>query len=163
LNSTLASHVTETVEAHQFPAKLLQLGVEESSMLDRDGDPRRELICITGTGVRLVLNGFGDRVRRMRLLTELPLRGVVIAPQLTAELGDKPPAGATKPMIQTLIEFATALKLEVTVPSVDTREQREKVRKFGGTHVHGDVTGRPGPASTVEELLRVAPQEIRAV
>jgi EAL domain-containing protein (putative c-di-GMP-specific phosphodiesterase class I) len=66
-------------------------------------------------------------------------------------------------MIQTLIELATALKMDVTIPSVDTREQREKVRKMGGTHVHGDVTGRPGPASTVEELLHVVPQEIRAV
>jgi PAS domain S-box-containing protein len=163
LNSTLASHVTDTMDTHQFPAHLLQLGVEESSMLDRNGDPRRELISITGTGVRLVLNGFGDRVRRMRLLTELPLRGVVIAPQLTAELADKPAATGTKPMIQTLIELATALKMDVTIPSVDTREQREKVRKMGGTHVHGDVTGRPGPASTVEELLHVVPQEIRAV
>ncbi|TCO50683.1 EAL domain-containing protein [Actinocrispum wychmicini] len=163
LTSGLVGQVSEALDTYRFPANLLQLGMEETTMLDRNGSPRPELIAITGTGTRVVLNGFGDRVRRIRLLGDLPIVGVVTAPQLTPELTDHPAHATTKPMIQTLIELASTLKLQVTIPGVDTREQREKARKFGGTHHHGVLTGRPGPESVVADRVRATPHEVRAV
>nr|WP_042183489.1 EAL domain-containing protein [Kibdelosporangium sp. MJ126-NF4]CEL15550.1 Sensory box/GGDEF family protein [Kibdelosporangium sp. MJ126-NF4]CTQ98216.1 Sensory box/GGDEF family protein [Kibdelosporangium sp. MJ126-NF4] len=164
LTDALVAHLDAVVNHYRFPAKLLQIGVPETSVFDHEVCPWREIFGVGGTGVRLVVNGVGERASRVRQLTGLTLSGVVLDPRLVTDLSPIPGTRQSegRSAIETLIEVAKARQLETTVPGISTPELRKKVGNLGAKYIQGDLTGQPGTVAELESLVRDA-QEIHAV
>ncbi|ONI76964.1 hypothetical protein ALI144C_33120 [Actinosynnema sp. ALI-1.44] len=166
LTDTLFAHLAAELARYRFPERLLQLSVPVSALLDDDGRSWRELVGLTGNGIALIINGFGEHLNRMPRLTGTPFNGAVLDPQLAANLFSQSAPTAqdveTKPVVQALIECADTLSLETTVPGISTREQRDAVRRLGATLIEGDLTGCAGTEADLEAVVSRS-MEIHAV
>jgi EAL domain-containing protein (putative c-di-GMP-specific phosphodiesterase class I) len=143
LPAQVAAVLTDT----GLPPQLLHLELAESAVLGAASGPVDALSGLAGTGVRLVVDGFGTGYSHLARLTRLPVSELKIPPSL---LADVPGHDRILPAI---ISLAHAMGLAVAAEGVRTRAQVELLRTLRCDIGQGPWFGAPMSADEVTELL----------
>jgi diguanylate cyclase (GGDEF)-like protein/PAS domain S-box-containing protein len=137
-----------------LPARLMELELTESILLDDAADAQRRLADLCALGVRLALDDFGTGYSSLAYLRDLPLHRLKLDRTFIAPL---PTATRQAAIVHAVVQMAHALKLDVVAEGVETGAQAEFLRATGCGVAQGYLFGRPmEPARVAERIAQQA-------
>ena len=110
------------------------------------------LVRLSAMGLRLSLDGFGERSSNQDLLAKLPLFQVKLAHSLVQRLG---PNNASEAAAQAALALAQRSQVMVIASGVETLEQRALLVQNGCQHFMGYLFSAPVPARQLKPLLHM--------
>src|SRR5690606_4512329 len=129
------------------------------TVLLRDSDHvLRELEQLDLLGVRVVMDDFGTGYSSLGYLWRFRFAGLKIDRSFVMALDGGNEAIAS--VVRTIITLGRVLGMRITAEGVETAQQAERLRSMGCDRLHGDLFGRPGPASVAAQTNR--PHEAHA-
>jgi diguanylate cyclase (GGDEF)-like protein len=131
----------------------LVLEVTESSVIQNPELTIPKLDRIVATGVKLVLDDFGEGHSSLGHIRRLPIEGLKIARPFVRELAD--PAGDPR-LVHGIVELARSLELRLVAEGIEEAEQRDALNALGCPLGQGFLFSRPLEAAAFESLLRAA-------
>jgi len=108
------------------------------------GHPRLQAL-----GVSLAIDDFGTGYSCLSYLPNLPFNALKIDRSFMSQIESRPEIRA---MVNSLVNLAHNFGMQVIVEGIETQEQLEIVRQFGGNEVQGFLLGMPMPDPTSEIL-----------
>ena len=142
--------VADTLAETGLEPNALVLEVTESSVMQNPELTIPKLERLVGTGVRLVLDDFGEGYSSLSHIRRLPIHGLKIARPFVRELGD--PAGDPR-LVRGIIELARRLELDLVAEGIELRAQREALQAFGCRLGQGFLFARPQPIEPFLDVL----------
>jgi EAL domain-containing protein (putative c-di-GMP-specific phosphodiesterase class I) len=142
--------VRDALQRHGVPARLLELELTESMLID---DPQAAVAMLTrlkGIGVTLSLDDFGTGYSSLGYLRQFPIDALKIDKCFVDEIEAGPDGGA---IVDAVIALAHRLDLAVVAEGVETPQQRAYLERQGCDHLQGYLVGRPMPAELFEPLM----------
>jgi diguanylate cyclase (GGDEF)-like protein len=138
---------------------LLQLELTETVMLTGVHRAAETMQRLRSLGVGFAIDDFGTGYSCLSYLPTLPFDAMKIDRGFVRDLERKPESRA---MVNSLIALGHNIGVRVIVEGVETKEQLDLIKKFGGNEIQGYLTGRPtpDPASQLASSLQ-APDSIR--
>ena len=130
---------------------LLELELTETSFMEVSSDHGDALRRLHDTGLRLAIDDFGTGYSSLEYLGSLPVDRIKIAQTFMLNLTARPINGT---IVKTAISMAHELGLDAIVEGVETAEQVELIRSWGGHKVQGFYFSKPMRAGDVAALLR---------
>ena len=131
---------------------LLELELTETSFMEVSSEHGDALRRLRDAGLRLAIDDFGTGYSSLEYLGRLPVDRIKIAQTFMLNLTSRPINGT---IVKTAISMAHELGLDAVVEGVETAEQVELIRSWGGHKVQGFYFSKPMPAGDVAALLRV--------
>lgn len=122
---------------------------EKTVLADLDGSIVK-MDALKRLGVRLAIDDFGMGCSSLSQLTQLPLDQLKIDPALVHDIGVKP---TDEVIVQTLIDVARHLGMEVMAEGVETEAQHAFLGQHGCHAFQGYLFGKPLPKREFEQLL----------
>ncbi|MDT8991047.1 EAL domain-containing protein [Curvibacter sp. APW13] len=141
--------VLEVVERFGVAAHLLKLEITESMVLDLE-DTSEKIRALSARGVRFSMDDFGTGYSSLLGLTRLPLAQLKIDQSFVQSMGERPSDAI---VVQTVINMALSLELEVIAEGVETEEQRDFLARHGCHLFQGYLYSRPVPIAEFEAYL----------
>jgi diguanylate cyclase (GGDEF)-like protein len=132
------------------PGRLI-LEVTESSVMQNADVTIAKLDRVSGTGVRIALDDFGEGYSSLGQLRELPIDILKIARPFVRELTDDQHDPA---LVRGIIELARSLGLRLVAEGIEYPEQQAILRAFDCPLGQGFLFARPLEAQGLREMLR---------
>ncbi len=128
---------------------LLQLELTETIMLTGVHQAVETMNRLRALGVGFAIDDFGTGYSCLTYLPALPFDSMKIDRSFVRDLHVKPESRA---MVNSLVALAHNIGIRVIVEGVETDEQLELIKTFGGNEIQGYLLGRP-TADPVSQLL----------
>jgi EAL domain-containing protein (putative c-di-GMP-specific phosphodiesterase class I) len=135
-----------------LPRSALRLEITESLTLDESEDVDRVLTDLQALGVALSMDDFGTGYSSFSILTRVPWSEIKLDRSLTSQYAD--PRG--REMLRAIINYGTALSVDVIAEGIETVAQLQAVQALGCRYAQGFLLGRPQPISAIARILRRA-------
>ena len=145
----------EAIRLCDAPARLLELEVTESILLEDVGFARTRLQRLRDAGFSIALDDFGTGYSSLSYLKELPLDRIKIDRSFISDL-DMSPRG--RALLSSIVTLCRALLLEITAEGVETEAQLDLVQAEGIDEVQGYYFYRPMAIADFTRLLQQAPK-----
>ncbi|MGZ4734449.1 MAG: sensor domain-containing protein [Acidimicrobiia bacterium] len=126
--SDLASTVREALDQARLPARVLELEVTESVLMNPSHSALSQLDEIEALGVRLTLDDFGTGYASVTSLRTLAFHQVKIDRSFVAGIPDQTQDTL---IVDAIVRLARGLGLEVVAEGVETAEQADTLRAMG--------------------------------
>lgn len=140
------------VDPHQ-----LVIEVTESVFFEDECQVRRQLVQLRSAGVRVALDDFGTGYSSLGRLQDLPVDTLKIDQSFVAMIR----TGTERlPILNSMIDMAHGLGLNVTAEGVETREQAEYLMARGCNLLQGYLFSRPQPADSLGTALAASARTI---
>jgi diguanylate cyclase (GGDEF)-like protein/PAS domain S-box-containing protein len=147
LEQNIAAILAETA----LSPELLELEITETSFIGASRGQDDVLLRLRKAGLRIAIDDFGNGYSSLDYLSRFPVDRIKIAQNFVFNLT----AGSrSAPIVKASIGLAHDLGLDVIVEGVETAEQLELIRSFGGHKVQGFYFSKPLPAGEMAALLR---------
>lgn len=130
--------VLRVLREAQLNPDVLQLEIPEDECT-ADADLLVNLSLLRSHGVRIVVDHFGRDDASMARVSRFPVDGLKLDPSLLQGLREHSPSG--RAMIESVIRFAQALELEVTVDGVANETDLRTATSLGGQFLQGELMG----------------------
>jgi diguanylate cyclase (GGDEF)-like protein len=137
----LPSLVAETLARTGLPARLLELELTETALIEQNEQAIERLFAVRRLGVRIALDDFGTGYSSLARLQQLPLDALKIDRSFIAEIG----TGSGTDFVRTIIELGRILGLDVICEGVETGQQLAALHELGCDRMQGYLLGRPLP------------------
>ncbi len=150
LERDLVEVVAEALADHDLAPDRLTLEVTESMLIEGSESVSLNLLRLRELGVRFALDDFGTGYASLAYLKRLPLDVVKIDRSFTSGLGANP---TDLSIVAAVLRLSRALGLRTVAEGVESLAQLEVLADLRCDLVQGFHIGRPGDASTVDDLL----------
>ena len=130
----LAECVNDALRASGLPARLLELQLTESMLMQGGTQTEAVLGKLGGIGVRLSIDDFGTGYSRLGQLKDSPIDKLKIAQSFFYR-------GTDATAIRTIIAMARSLDMTVIAEGVETEAQLELLRELGCDQYQGHLAG----------------------
>jgi EAL domain-containing protein (putative c-di-GMP-specific phosphodiesterase class I) len=110
------------------------------------------LADLQALGVALSIDDFGTGYSSFSILTRVPWAEIKLDRSLTSQYAD--PRG--REMLRAIINYGTALSVDVIAEGIETVAQLQAVQALGCRYAQGFLLGRPQPMSAIARNLRRA-------
>ncbi|MCU7810513.1 MAG: EAL domain-containing protein, partial [Candidatus Thiodiazotropha sp. (ex Notomyrtea botanica)] len=134
-----------------FPARLLELEITESLLMESGCKAIEQLFDIKKMGVGLSMDDFGTGHSSMSQLKHLPIQKLKIDRSFIRDIPDDPNDAA---ITRSIIALGHAMDLKVLAEGVETEKQRDFLKKENCDALQGYYLGRPVTADVFETLLK---------
>lgn len=135
----------------------LEIEMTEQQALDI-GDNFRNIDALRQRGVSFALDDFGKGYSALSCLRTLPINKVKIDQGF---LRDLPQDQTSSVMVESLINIAHALNLDVVAEGVETPEQAEFLCRCGCSEMQGFLFANPRPAEEMTHWLKTGQQPMQ--
>ncbi len=146
VHQVLASALTR----HRIDARLIEVEITESAMMDEQNRAVEQLSAIRALGVRLLVDDFGTGYSSLSQLQKFAMDGLKIDRAFTMELGRSEQGEV---FVRAILSMAHALGMSVVAEGVETREQLDILRVLQCNEVQGYFISRPVPAEQMLALM----------
>jgi EAL domain-containing protein (putative c-di-GMP-specific phosphodiesterase class I) len=147
----LEQNIAATLAETALSPELLELELTETSFIGASRGHDDVLLRFRKAGLRIAIDDFGNGYSSLDYLSRFPVDRIKIAQNFVFNLT----AGSRSALIvKASIGLAHDLGLDVIVEGVETAEQLELIRSFGGHKVQGFYFSKPLPAGEMAALLR---------
>ena len=140
LDADFEQMVADTLAETGLTPDALVLEVTESSVMMNADVTIPKLDRIVETGVRLVLDDFGEGHSSLSHIRRLPVEGLKIARPFVKELAD--PEGDPR-LVRGIVELAHSLGLRMVAEGIETPAQRDALSVLGCPLGQGFLFARP--------------------
>jgi len=150
LEKDFASTVEQVLIDTGLPAKMLELEITESTLMEHAQDTLAVLDRLRSLGVRLTIDDFGTGYSSLSYLKRFPVDIIKIDRSFVRDIpGDADDAA----IVTGIIALAHSLRLEVVAEGVETREQLEFLRSKSCDILQGFYLSKPVPAQQLEDEI----------
>lgn len=134
-----------------IPATNLIIELTESSVIPEQDKPTSALKQLKEMGIRIMIDDFGAGQTSLSYLALLPVAGLKIDRAFIVNLLDND--SSNNAIIQSVIELAHKLKLEVISEGVENLEQLRYLQSINCDHIQGFYLSKPQNIYKIEEYL----------
>ena len=147
----LVTLVRQVLDDTGLPARLLELELTESQLLDDVENAITTCRQLRELGVSLAIDDFGTGYSSLSYLKRFPVDYVKIDRAFVAELDQ---CGEDAAIVRAIIAMAHSLELKVVAEGVETEPQRDFLRAQGCDEIQGYLLSPPVEAVRFVQLLR---------
>ena len=147
----LASQVQQVLKETGLPARLLELELTESQLLDNVESVIATLQQLHALGVKLAIDDFGTGYSSLSYLKRFPVDYVKIDQTFIRDLSQ---GGEDAAITRAIIALAHNLELKVVAEGVETQDQLDFLRLQGCDEIQGYLISRPIEALDFVQVLR---------
>ncbi len=145
-----ADDVASILRSCKLPARLLELELTESMLLEHSPTVSTNIEALQELGVTLSVDDFGTGYSSLAYLKRFPISTLKIDRAFVAELDEEHSDDA---IIRAIIAMAHSLSLNVVAEGVEHERQLEFLKANGCDEVQGYLISRPIPADEFTALL----------
>lgn len=146
----LVSQVRQVLDETGLPARLLELELTESQMLDDIENAIDTCRQLRAMGVSLAIDDFGTGYSSLSYLKRFPVDYVKIDKSFVAELEQ---SGEDAAIIRAIIAMAHSLELKVVAEGVETQGQMDFLMAHGCDEIQGYLLSAPVEAAGIVKML----------
>lgn len=143
----LVTQVASVLSSLDFPAASLELEITESMTMNVD-HTLQALKGLKALGLRISVDDFGTGYSSLSYLQHFPIDQLKIDQSFVRKIGE----ANAGPIVETIIDLAHHLQLDVLAEGVETEEQLEFLRLRGCNLVQGFLLSRPLVGGKVRSL-----------
>jgi len=159
-NHGLPLKVASTLASSGLSPHRLELEVTEAVLIRDDEIALAILHQLRAIGVRIALDDFGTGYSSLSYLQRFPFDKIKIDRCFVNDIVD---SDGSAPIVQAVVNIATARRMTTTAEGVETAPQREALRALGCTEMQGYLFSAARPAEAIRQLLRASPDPLVAV
>nr|WP_274519816.1 MULTISPECIES: bifunctional diguanylate cyclase/phosphodiesterase [unclassified Halorhodospira] len=141
-NGNIEKTVLRTLEQTGLPARHLELEITESTIMDLTPRTLERLAALRRAGVSLSIDDFGTGYSSLLYLKRLPINRVKIDRGFIWDMETTP---ESRSIVETILQLAHVLGLEVVAEGVETLQQRDQLIDAGCRVGQGFLWARPEP------------------
>ncbi|NLW04628.1 MAG: EAL domain-containing protein [Pseudomonadaceae bacterium] len=146
----LLQQVNELLDKYELPARMLELELTESTLMEDAEAAIIEMQNLRNRGVSLAIDDFGTGYSSLSYLQRFPLDILKIDRSfLMTDQGNKNQGTLTK----AIIALGHGLGMRVVAEGVEEQQQLEELKLLGCDFAQGFIISRPVPAAKFTELL----------
>ncbi len=149
--SNLVESVQHALEDTGFEARLLELEITESAVMNDPEESIRTLERLSEMGVLISVDDFGTGYSSMSYLRRLPIDKLKIDRSFIGEITARADDAL---IVQAIVSLAHSLRLKVIAEGVETTEQLDFLRAIGCDQYQGFHFSRPLPVREFLTLIR---------
>jgi diguanylate cyclase (GGDEF)-like protein/PAS domain S-box-containing protein len=150
-HSDIGALITAVLSETQYPAKLLELELTESGLMENQDQVVELLNSLRALGVRLAIDDFGTGYSSLAYLKRFPLDILKIDKSF---IDDIPQNNDDKEIAATIVAIGHTLGFKVLAEGVETVEQLDFLNTQGCDLYQGYLKSRPLPGEDFAILLR---------
>lgn len=147
IRSGVQNIVVDLLEERNLSPSVLVLELTETTLLNTGTEVKLVLQQLAEYGIAIQLDDFGTGYSSLTHLHDLPINGVKIDRSF---LFDYPNDSRSIALIETVMDIASRLGLEVVTEGIETNAQSNWITTIGSRYGQGYLYGKPSPASTCE-------------
>ena len=147
----LERDIAECISECGLPARLLELELTESVLMEASREHNDLLLRFRKAGYRIAIDDFGSGYSSLDYLRRYPVHRMKIAQRFTADIGPMPGNNA---IVRAALGLGRELDIEVVVEGVETSAQLELLKAWGCLTVQGFHFARPLNVPDITKLLR---------
>ena len=147
----LVEEVCALLEEFDLPARLLQLELTESTLMEDAEAATQEMKSLRTRGISLAIDDFGTGYSSLSYLQRFPLD--VLKIDRSFLISDTAEA-AEGTLTRAIIALGHGLGMQVVAEGVEEQEQLDALKALGCDFAQGYVISRPAPASSLTALLQ---------
>ena len=133
------------------PARLLELEITETTLMQDIDETQARLQEISAMGVQLVIDDFGTGYSSLSYLKRFPVHKLKIDQTFVREVTSDPDDAA---IVTAIIGLAKSLELEILAEGVETCEQLDVLLGLGCERFQGFLFSRPLLPARADEIFR---------
>jgi EAL domain-containing protein (putative c-di-GMP-specific phosphodiesterase class I) len=150
-HGVLADTVTAALRESGLDARLLELELTETMLMEHADATLASLHDLSAMGIQLAIDDFGTGYSSLSYLTRFPIDTLKIDRSFVRDITRDSDDAA---IVQAVIAMARSLALTVVAEGVETREQLEFLRRNRCDEIQGYYFSRPLSAEALGQLLR---------
>jgi diguanylate cyclase (GGDEF)-like protein/PAS domain S-box-containing protein len=133
------------------PARLLELEITETTLMQDIQETQARLQEISAMGVQLAIDDFGTGYSSLSYLKRFPVHKLKVDQSFVRDLTFDPDDAA---IVTAIVGLAKSLGLETLVEGVETREQLDILLGLGCERFQGSLFSRPLLPDRADEIFR---------
>ncbi len=149
-SSGFSRRVKEVLAKIELPPAMLELGLTETIMSDRNENTVAALQELKDIGIYLSVDDFGNSYSPMSYLSHYPLDEVRIDRSFVANCDKGEREGR---LVAAIVSMAKSLDLKVVAEGVETEEQFRFLRSKGASVMQGYLFSKPVAADALKPML----------
>lgn len=150
LDRRIVSRIADILEETRVDPNQLVIELTESTLMNNIDLVLNILQEIKNYGIKVALDDFGTGYSSLSYLKNLPIDYLKIDRSFLKDITSNPRSAA---LVQTMIQLANSLGIEVVTEGIEEEEQLQLVREFGSSEVQGYFISKPLPQKDFEQLL----------
>ena len=147
----LASEIKNILDEEGIDPRLVQLEFSEEAFLAAIRKSPDSVARLREMGIGILLDNFGSGTSSIEVLRHHPVDRLKVDRSFLDKLDA---AEGSESLLGPMVKLAQGLGAQVTVESVETREQMEEARARGAAEIQGYFLCRPVDGDTIAHLLR---------
>ncbi len=132
---------------YRVPASRFRVEVTERALLENTPAVKRTLQIFRNAGIEISLDDFGTGYSSLSYLHQYPLHTLKIDQSFVANLSEDD-EGSSTAVIRAILAMADTLSMQVIAEGVETRMQRDLLRRMGCRQIQGFLYAKAQPVDT---------------
>jgi len=149
-HQVFGSRVNDVLNRTGLPAQRLELEITEGVLLQHSPQIETTLARLQQMGIRIALDDFGTGYSSISYLRTYNIDKLKIDQSFTRLMGSDE---VTRTIVQSVIQMADALGIDVTAEGVEDESQRQMLARLGCAQLQGFLLSRPVTEQKLTELL----------
>ena len=147
----LKERVQQVLHDSGFPPRNLFLEITETTLVEDVTSASSNISALETLGIRLAIDDFGTGYSSLSYLKRFPVGILKIDRSFVDGLGR---SSEDEIIVETVIQMACSLGLEVVAEGVETAQQADWLRACGCHYLQGYLYGRPADSAISEQRYR---------
>jgi PAS domain S-box-containing protein len=147
----LLTVVAQALQQHRLPARLLEIEVTESILMEEPEVSIRTAKALAASGVRLAIDDFGTGYSSLSYLKRLPVSYLKIDKSFVRDVNTDVSDAA---IVTATIAMAHMLDIRVVAEGVEEAQQLAFLRERGCDQYQGFLHSRPEPGAVFSKVLQ---------
>jgi EAL domain-containing protein (putative c-di-GMP-specific phosphodiesterase class I) len=139
--------VIDMLKERGLTSDRIALELTETNILNLDQQTKEVLDSLSAAGIAIHLDDFGTGFSSLTHLHDLPISGIKIDRSF---LINYPGNKRSVALVNTVLNLAQTLDLEVVSEGIETEEQHQWIASEGSRYGQGYLYGKPAPADSCE-------------
>ena len=150
MKNSFISEVKSILDECDVPAKLIEIEITESIMIDSAETAFKHLDELKQMGLRIAIDDFGTGYSSLSYLNRLPADLLKVDKSFIDQMNA---TDSTRQYVAAIISIGHIMNMEVIAEGVEEEEQMETLRNIGCDFIQGFIWGRPMPPEEAEKLV----------
>ncbi len=143
------TYLEELLRKYEISPSLICIEITESLFLENKKQATELFNQFSKLGVQLALDDFGTGYSSLSYLAFLPVNIVKIDKTMVDNYLSLPEKDA---FMRNIVNLVHSLNMKLIVEGIETRQQYDKIKSFGGDYIQGYFFSKPIPAEEVESF-----------
>ena len=145
-----ADYVLKHTRRHHLKPEQVEIEITETGLIENWDAAKATVERLRQSGIRIVLDDFGIGYSSLSYLAEFPVQKLKFDRSFLLKACEH----SNSLIMQSIINLAKQMKVEMVAEGIETREQLNLLRQLKCYHGQGYLLGRPIPAVNMEKFVK---------